>query len=180
MSELYERIAGERKRLREVRMLMTNAVERSEPETEDFVAFYISVGNYFEAAMHRLHEQDIRMTDLLNAKADLTIPKNKVAMEELDARLVGNQIHLKRLLAARDNLQQSGTAALDEFRVAGKGYSDFIVNNMGHHPGTNDMAQEVFTPDDWVHMAYISDNDLANQQSFYDAVMAATPDIMQD
>jgi hypothetical protein len=101
-------------------------------------------------------------------------------MEELDARLVGNQIHLQRLLAARDNLQQSGTAALDEFRVAGKGYSDFIVTNMGHHAGTNDMAHEVFTPDDWVHMAYISDNDLANQESFYAAVMTATPDIMQD
>jgi hypothetical protein len=175
MAELYERIAGERRRLREVRQMMTAAVEQTANGAEEYVPFYISIGDYFEAAMHRLHEQDIRMGDLLNKKADLTLPKNKQAMAELDDRLAGNQLHLKKLLAARDGLKQQGSDALEDFEIAGKGYSDFIVTNMGHHAGTNDMAQELFSSDDWNYMAYISDDDLQNQQRMYDEVVAVKP-----
>jgi hypothetical protein len=100
-------------------------------------------------------------------------------MEELDFRLTGNQEHLEKLLAARESLKAQGHAALEEFESAGKAYSDFIVANMGHHPGTNDMAQAVFTPEDWDHMAYISDNDLATQQALYEQVVAAKPASLQ-
>jgi hypothetical protein len=179
MSDLYERIAGERRRLREVRQMMTASVEQGADGSADYVPFYIAIGNYFETAMHRLHEQDIRMDALLREKADLTIPKNQVAMEELDFRLTGNQEHLEKLLAARESLKAQGHAALEEFESAGKAYSDFIVANMGHHPGTNDMAQAVFTPEDWDHMAYISDNDLATQQALYEQVVAAKPASLQ-
>ncbi|MEC9375724.1 MAG: hypothetical protein VYA80_05055 [Pseudomonadota bacterium] len=175
MAELYERIAGERRRLREVRQMMTAAVELKSRGDKDYVTFYIAIGDYFEAAMDRLHEQDIRMGDLLNKKADLSQPKNQQAMKELDARLEGNQLHLKELMTARDSLKQKNELALEEFEVAGKGYSDFIINNMGHHPGTNDMAQEVFSAEDWNYMAYISDDDLQNQERLYDDVVAAKP-----
>ncbi len=175
MNDLYERVAGERRRLREVRQMMTAAVERPGDDAEDYAPFYIAVGNYFEAAMHRLHEQDIRMGDMLTDKADLTIPKNKQAMSELDDRLRGNQTHLQKLLAARDDLQQHGAQALPEFKSAGKHYSDFIQANMGHHGGTNDMAQELFSADDWNYMAYISDDDLANEQRLYNEVVSLKP-----
>jgi phosphopantothenoylcysteine synthetase/decarboxylase len=175
MNDLYERIAGERRRLREVRKMMTAAVEQTASGSADYVPFYVAIGDYFETAMHRLHEQDLRLTDLLNKKADLSLPKNQQAMAELAARLEGNQRHLEKLMAARASLKQSGTAALPEFESAGKAYSDFIVANMGHHPGTNDMAQEVFSAEDWQHMAYVSDDDLANEQRLYDAVVAAKP-----
>ena len=175
MNELYERVAGERRRLRQVRQMMTAAVERGAQGDADYVPFYIAVGDYFETAMHRLHEQDIRMGDRLNEKADMSVPKNKQAMAELDDRLTGNQDHLKKLLAARAALQDSGAAALLDFESAGKNYSDFIVANMGHHPGTNDMAQEVFSADDWSYMAYVSDDDLANEQRLFDQVVAVKP-----
>ena len=155
--------------------MMTAAVEQGAEGAAEYVPFYIAIGNYFETAMHRLHEQDIRMDALLREKCDLSIPKNQQAMDELDFRLTGNQEHLQKLLAARAALKEQGAAALDEFESAGKGYCDFIVANMGHHPGTNDMAQAAFTADDWHHMAYISDNDLATQQALYEQVVAAKP-----
>jgi len=175
MNELYERVAGERRRLREVRQMMTAAVEQTAHGAPEYVPFYIAIGDYFEAAMHRLHEQDIRMGDMLNEKADLSLPKNKQAMAELDARLEGNQVHLQKLLMARDDLNEQADQALPEFESAGKGYSDFIVANMGHHGGTNNMAQELFSADDWNHMAYISEDDLANEQRLYNEVVALKP-----
>jgi hypothetical protein len=176
MSKLMERVAGERRRLREVRQAMTAAVEQGANGNADFVPFYIAVGDYFEAAMHRLHEQDIRMGVMLRDKTDMDEPANQQALAELDERLSGNQQHLKKLLAARDELKQSATSALDVFEGAGKGYSDYIVASMGHHPGSTNLAQQFFSAEDWEHMAVVSDADLVREQELYTAVFDAIPD----
>jgi hypothetical protein len=176
MSKLMERVAGERGRLKEVRQAMTAAVEQGANGAESFVPFYIAVGNYFEAAMHRLHEQDIRMGDMLRAKAEMDEPANQQALSELEERLAGNQAHLKALLAARDALRDAGTAALADFEAAGKAYSDYIVTNMGHHPGSTNLAQQLFTAEDWEHMAYVTDADLVREQQLHTAVFDAQPD----
>ncbi len=175
MTKLMERVAGERRRLREVRQAMTAAIEYGARGDEAFTPFYIAVGDYLEAAMHRLHEQDIRMGDLLRSKADLKDAANQQALKELDDRLAGNQLHLKATLAARDALQNKGAAPLDEFEAAGKAYSDYIVNNMGHHPGSTELAQKVFSAEDWEHMAYVSDSDLVQEQMLHTNVFDAVP-----
>jgi len=175
MSKLKERVAGERRRLREVRQAMTAAVEQGAGGDADFVNFYIAVGDYLEAAMHRLHEQDIRMGDLLRARADMEEPNNKQALAELDERLAGNQTHLQATLAACAALKADGLDALAQFEAAGKAYSDYIVTNMGHHPGSTDLAARVFAPEDWEHMAYISDSDLVREQQLHTAVFDAVP-----
>jgi hypothetical protein len=154
---------------------MTAAVEKGAHGDESFVPFYVAVGNYFEAAMHRLHEQDIRMGDMLHDKADMEDPDNQQAMAELDERLAGNQKHLQALLNARDALGREGAAALAEFEAAGKAYSDYIVTNMGHHPGSTNLAQKVFTAEDWEHMAYVTDSDLVKEQQLHTAVFDAAP-----
>lgn len=175
MSKLMERVAGERRRLREVRTAMTAAIDQGSAGDLAYVPFYIAVGDYLEAAMHRLHEQDIRLGAMLRDKADMSVPAHQQALSELDDRLAGNQEHLKATLAQRDALKNEGAAALDGFEAAAGAYSDYIVNNLGHHPGSTDLAQAVFDAADWEHMAFVSDADLVREQQLHTAVFDAVP-----
>jgi hypothetical protein len=175
MSSLQERIAGERRRLREVRQSLTASVAQGANGDQSYVAFYIAIGAYFEAAMERLHTQDVRMGDLLQDRADLTLPDNARAMAELAERLAGNQQHLEKMLAARDALCADGAQALPAFEAAGGAYADYIVANMGHHPGTTTMAQELFSEDDWAFMAAVTEVDQRHEQQLFEHVFANKP-----
>ena len=179
VEDLYKRVAVERTRLREVRQALTAATGQGANGDAAYVPFYIAIGDYFEASMARLHAQDIRMGEMLEEKADLTTPEAKQAMAELDERLAGNQRHLKKMLAARDVLRSEGAAALAEFESAGGAYAAFIVANMGHHPGSTNLAQAVFSADDWAYMADSSEADQLREQQLHAAVFAALPSNLQ-
>ena len=158
-----------------VRQALTAATTQGAQGNAAYVPFYIAIADYFEAAMHRLHTQDVRMGELLGAKADLEDPANRQAMAELDERLAGNQRHLGNMLTARAALQKSGRDALPEFEAAGGAYARYIVENMGHHPGSTNMAQALFTADDWAYMADVSVSDQQRERQLYDAVFAVLP-----
>ena len=175
MTELYELVAAERRRLRQVRQALTQATAQTADGDSSWIAFYIGIADYFEAAMERLHAQDIRMGDMLQAKVDMAEPSNKQALAELDERLAGNQQHLAAMLAARESLRSIGAAALDEFEVAGKAYADYIVANMGHHPGSTELAQKLFSTDDWQFMADVSEADQAREGDLFSQVFASVP-----
>jgi hypothetical protein len=179
MDQIRERVAGERRRLREVRQSLTAAVEQGANGEHAFVTFFIAVGDYFDAAMERLHIQDLRMGDMLRDKADMNDPANQQALVELDERLAGNQMCLKNMLAARDALIESSDAALAEFEQAGKAYSDYIVASMGHHPGSTELAQRVFSAEDWAYMADITEDDQAREEQLYTRVFATVPGSLQ-
>ncbi|MDP6616713.1 MAG: hypothetical protein QF790_06065 [Gammaproteobacteria bacterium] len=175
MAELYERVAAERRRLRQVRQALTQATTQTSEGHADWAPFYIAIADYFEAAMARLHAQDIRMGEMLRDKADMGEPDNQHAMAELEERLSGNQQHLKQMLAARDELNADAQAGLQSFESAGKAYADYIVANMGHHPGSTNMAQELFSSDDWAHMADVSEADQVREEHLFERVFASVP-----
>ena len=176
MATLRERIAGERGRLKQVRQALTAAAAQPAASGEDRSGFYVAIGDYFEASMERLHEQDIRLGDMLRDKADMTSPDNQQALAELDERLAGNQQHLKNMLAARDHLKSSGADAQREFESAGGDYARYIVENMGHHPGTTDLARELFSADDWEYMASATDEAQAKEQKLHARVFERVPE----
>ncbi|MDG2155470.1 MAG: hypothetical protein P8M26_05965 [Gammaproteobacteria bacterium] len=173
--ELRDKVASERRRLRQVRQLLSAAVAQGAQGSATWVPFYIAVGEYFSAAMERLHTQDIRMGDLLRERADLSSESAQQAMRELDDRLTGNQKHLSQFLAGSDALVVEGEAALDRFESAAGAYTDFITSNMGHHAGTVDIARDSFGSADWAFMALISEADAEREIVLYDNVFAAIP-----
>ncbi|MEE4186410.1 MAG: hypothetical protein V2J12_11635 [Gammaproteobacteria bacterium] len=174
-TSLSERVAGERRRLRQVRQALTAATAAPAGDASDRRAFYLAIGDYFEAAMARLHEQDIRMGDMLRAKADMQDPANVQAMAELDERLAGNQEHLQKLLTARDHLRANAAAATREFEQAGGAYAGFIVANMGHHPGTANLAAALFDQADWEHMTLVSEAAQQREKELFAEVFANFP-----
>jgi len=179
MTTLSERVAGERRRLRQVREALTAATGEGSGGNPDWVPFYIAIADYFETTMERLHAQDVRMGDMLREKADMENEANQVAMAELEERLTGNQRHLEEMLDARGALQKSGAESLDRFEAAGGAYAGYIVANMGHHAGTADLARDVFSSEDWEHMAAITDEAQEREAALYDEVFRNVPDDLE-
>ncbi len=119
------------------------------------------------------------MGEMLRDKADMSTASSQQALAELDERLEGNQKHLQKMLAARDHLSADAQAGLDEFELAGKAYADYIVANMGHHPGSTNLAQELFNADDWACMADVSEEDQAREEQLFDRVFATVPESLE-
>ncbi len=176
MTELRERIAGERRRLRTVRQKLSAAVAQGAQGNDQWLPFYIAVGDYMEAAMGRLHAQDEKMGDMIREKVERMDESVTTALGELHDRLSGNQVRLDALLQARDGLQQKATQGLDAFEAAAKEFTDFIVANMGHHGATTDISAKLFSPADWEYMAGITPAEMAREVELFERVEAVTPD----
>jgi hypothetical protein len=176
MTTLQERIGNERRRLRAIRMNMMAAVEQKANGDESFVPFYIASADYIDATMARLHNQDVKMGDMIREKADPVKDNIEEAIGQLDARLKGAREHLKPFLAARDELKEKGVEALERFEAAAKEYSDFIVANMGHHDATSELSAKLFSLADWEFMAGITDEEIAKEENLFERAAACTPD----
>ncbi len=175
MTSLRERIAGERRRLREVRQKLTAAVNQKSSGNPDWIPFYIAAADYVEASMGRMHAQDVKMGDMIREKVE-TMDDNVVkALAELDERLSENDKRLKRVLAARDRLRRGDTDAIDEFEAAAKDFTDYVIANMGHHGATTELAGRLFSAEDWEYMAGVTDEDMAREVALFERVTETTP-----
>jgi hypothetical protein len=179
MTTLQERIANERRRLRTIRQNMVAAVEKKSKGDESFIPFYIASADYIDATMLRLHEQDVKMGDMIREKADAVEDDIETAMGQLEARLEGAKAHLKPFLEARDELKEKGAEALEHFEKVAKEYSDFIVANMGHHDATSDLSAKLFSMADWEYMAGITDEQLSEEENLFERAAASTPDSLK-
>lgn len=172
---LRERIANERRRLKSVRQALSAALERGSANDPAYVPFYIAAADYMEAAMHRLHIQDVRMGEMISSKLGKIDASAKQALQELEDRLTGNQNHLEKFLDARDALRREGAPALSRFEQVSRDYTNFITANMGHHGATTELSQKLFTLDDWAFMAGISEEETHREQALHEKVFAAVP-----
>lgn len=172
MSELQEKVANERRRLKEVRQALSAAIQHGACDDDSFVPYYVAIANYMEVSMGRLHTQDVRMGEILRHKVPVA---EQGPLSELDDRLEGNQKHLQKFLLARDALQEKGLDALGEFEAASRAYTDYITSQMGHHGGSTDLAGQYLTQDDWTFMADISDEAMACESDLYEKVFEVHP-----
>ena len=172
---LRERVAAERRRLKSVRQALSAAVAQGANGDAAYVPFYIAVADYIDAAMHRLHIQDVRMGEMIRSKLGTLDATAEQALSELGERLDGNQRHLHQLLQARQVLQQAGAAGLPQFEQVSRDYVNFITANMGHHGVTTDLAQKLLSMDDWAYMAGITEQETRREQALYDQVFAVVP-----
>lgn len=173
---LRERVARERRRLKSVRQALSAALENGARGNPAYLPFYIAEGDYIEAAMHRLHIQDVRMGEMIRSR--LGTPLNadaQRALDDLDTRLGENQRHLRALIVARDALRAQGAAAVGEFERVARAYTAYITANMGHHGAITELAQKLFSIDDWTYMAGVTEAEMSLEQELYDQVFAALP-----
>ena len=179
MTTLRERIGNERRRLREVRLKMVAAIEAKAGGDEAYVPFYVAVADYIDTTMQRLHDQDVKMRNMIVEKVEQVDDSVEKALGELDERLEGAKAQLEPFLEARDALKEKGAEALEKFEQVGKEYSDFVVANMGHHGATTDLAAKLFSPADWEYMAGVSDEQVQQDEDLFKRVVDASPDTVK-
>lgn len=180
MTTQSEQIAGERRRLKSIRQLLTAAVARKSGGDPSFVPFYVALGEYMEAAMDRLHAQDLKMGDMIRRKLVTLDDKAKQALDELHERLTGNQAHLTVFSAAKSALQSEGVDALERFEQASAAYTAYIMANMGHHGGTTELAAKLFSEAEWAYMAGITEAETTREQELYARAFALLPAALAD
>ncbi len=176
MASLMERVAGERTRLREVRMALTAATDQKSGGDLSWAPFYLAIVDYFEASLERLHVQDIRLGELLRKRADTEDPVIIDGLRELDSRLAGLNERQEKLLAARDDLQAGVDGALEKFETVAGEFAAYIVANMGHHPGTAEPAAKLFSTEDWEYMTLASEEARQHEIELHDKVFALKPE----
>jgi len=179
MTTLQEKIANERRRLRSVRQKLTAAVKQKSQGDEAFLPFYIAATEYMEAAMGRLHAQDIKMGDMIREKVEKIDDGVSQALAELDERLSGNQDYLKKFLAAGAALRDDGMSAIATFEEVTEAYCDYIVATMGHHGATTDLSQRLFSADDWAYMAGITDEEMQREADLFQKVTNTVPENLE-
>jgi hypothetical protein len=172
---LRERVANERRRLKSVREALSAALAQGSQGDAAYVPFYIAAAEYIEAAMHRLHIQDVRMGEMIRAKLGSPDAAAAKGLGELDERLAGNQRHLMALKEARAALAQQGTGALPRFEQVSRDYTNYITASMGHHGATTELAQKLFSLDDWSYMAGITEEETRREEELHQRVFAAVP-----
>jgi len=168
---------GERGRLRTSHAMLEAAME-DESRDQSFVPFYISVANYMEASMGRLHTQDLEMLGRLRQKLGAATPDEEEIIAEVHRRLDGNQDHLKKFLACRNALkaEPADQAAIADFESTSDAYIDYIHNRMGHHAPSTDLARKLFEPADWLEIADLDDDYFAMEKRLYRALLDTRPD----
>ncbi len=172
---LRERVAGERRRLKSVRRALSAALGKGAHGDPAYLPFYLAEGDYIEAAMHRLHIQDVRMGEMIRGRLGTLDAAQTEALRELDERLGINQRHLHELIAACDALRKEGKPALEQFEKAGRDYTAFITASMGHHGATTELAQRLFSTEDWAYMAGVTEAETRRERELYDRVFASLP-----
>ena len=179
MTSLMERVAGERTRLREVRMALTAATDQKAGGDISWAPFYLAIVEYFEASLERLHVQDIRLGELLHKRADMNDPVIIDGLSVLEVRLAGLTERQTKLLAARDDLQAGVAGALEKFEEVAGEFAGYIVANMGHHPGTAEPAAKLFTTEDWEYMTLASEESRQREVELHDKVFSLKPEELE-
>jgi hypothetical protein len=136
--------------------------------------FYIAVAEYIEAAMARLHRQDVMMLDTLRRKLQMNSEQTAI-IAEVDARLAGNQRHLAEFLAAAAALAQGDAGALANFETCAVAYNHYIDTHMGHHAPSTELARANLDVADWHAMAASSPQEAETERMRYLRVMALRP-----
>ena len=181
MTSLQERIAGERRRMREIRLKLSAAIDQGASGNTRWAPFYIAVGDYMELAMGRMRAQDIKMGERVREKLDTVDDEFTRSMSRLHDRLSGIEKRLNRMLAARDSLRKDASAALQEFEEAAADLTGYITANLGkgglghQEGGVNGLAVKLFSSEDWEYMAGITDEEMAREVKLFEAVQATTP-----
>ncbi|MEC9375979.1 MAG: hypothetical protein VYA80_06365 [Pseudomonadota bacterium] len=171
-----ESVMGERGRLRTAHEMLKAAIELD--NRDNFSDFYVAVGNYMEAGMGRLDEQDIKMLARLAERIGSPNKDEQAIIDEVYRRLDGNRVHLIKYLACRDALiTDSGNSAhLNEYESVSHAYIDYIHNDMGHHAPSTDMARKLFLDEDWIDIADIDEDYFVIEKELYFKLLDARPE----
>jgi len=177
MSNIMRQLMGERMRLVQVRQGLSAAVVDGANGDLSFIPFYLAVTDYFQHAMDRLDRQDHALLSMLTEKTQAKKIDPGTAISEVYERLKTNTQLLNQMVNASENLSES---SIDQFEEIASRYCQYIVEHMGHHAPSANLALELFTEDDWIAMADLNETATTKEQKLFDAVITTAPESIRE
>lgn len=177
MSNTMQQLMAERMRLVQVRLGLSAAVEQGANGDELFIPFYVAVTDYFQHAMDRLDRQDHAMLSMLEEKTLAANVDPGTAISDVYERLDNNSKLLKEMTQASQNLNQGSLAQFEEIATR---YCRYIVEHMGHHAPSANLALQLFSEDDWVAMADFNEQATEDEQQLFNFVISTAPSSIRD
>jgi len=169
-------IGRERRRQIQVRESFAAGLADSGDDAAKLTDFYLACGDYIVWSMARLHDQDQRIHDLLVERLDPGLTEVHQRLAELNERQEKSRAFTGDFQQAIKALRDSGAPGQVQFEEAGRAFADLFTSLMA--PRKNPFQEHtdvLFTDSDWIDIAGVSNESLAEEQELYELVEATAP-----
>ena len=177
MNPLAE-IGRERRRQIQVRKLFEAVLaDPQAAQSADLTEFYIACGDYMLWSMDRLHDQDQLIHDFLKQRIPADDTDAHQRLQELDERQDRSRVLMEEFRAGLEKLRAAGRKGLETFEAGAKRFVEKFNSLLA--PRKNPFhkhTEQLFTDEDWVVIAAVTDDSLATEEALFVAVRRTAPD----
>lgn len=169
-------IGRERRRMIQVRKAFETCLAQRDDDAHDPTDFYLACGDYIVWTMARLHDQDQRIHDLLKERLDPGLTDVHEQLAGLNDRQAKSRAFTAEFQQAVTALRNVGPSGRSEFETAAQAFVDLFTTLMA--PRKNPFQEHtdvLFTDSDWIDIAGVSNESLAEEQELYELVEATAP-----
>lgn len=169
-------IGRERRRQIQVRQAFEAGLAKSADDATGLAEFYLACGDYIVWSMARLHDQDQLIHDLLKARLDPGLTEVHQRLAELNERQEKSRAFTGDFQQAIKALRDSGAPGQAQFEEAARAFADLFTSLMA--PRKNPFQEHtdvLFTDSDWIDIAGVSNESLAEEETLYGRVKETSP-----
>ena len=169
-------IGRERRRQIQVRQAFEAGLAKRVQNDTDLAVFYLACGDYIVWSMARLHDQDQLIHDLLKARLDPGLTEVHQRLAELNERQEKSRAFTGDFQQAIKALRDSGAPGQAQFEVAGRVFADLFTGLMAPRKNPfQEYTDVLFTDSDWIDIAGVSNESLAEEETLYGRVEETSP-----
>ena len=169
-------IGRERRRQIQVRQAFEAGLVKSADDVTDLAGFYLACGDYIVWSMARLHKQDQLIHDLLVERLDPGRTDVREQLAGLNERQAKSRVFTAEFQQAVEALRDSGASGQAQFEEAARAFADLFSSLMA--PRKNPFQEHtdvLFTDSDWIDIAGVSNESLAEEETLYGRVEETSP-----
>ncbi len=177
MNPLAE-IGRERRRQIQIRTLFEAVLTDPGPaQSGDLTEFYIACGDYMLWSMDRLHDQDQLIHDYLKQRIPAEDTGAHQRLQELNERQGRSRVLMDEFRTVLEKLKATGRDGLQAFEAGAKRFVAKFNSLLAPRKNPfHKYTEQLFTDEDWVVIAAVTDDSLATEQALFMAVRQTAPD----
>ena len=177
MNPLAE-IGRERRRQIQVRKVFETVLADPGPaRPENLADFYIACGEYMLWSMDRLHDQDQFIHDFLKQRIPAGDADAHQRLQELNERQGKSRALMEEFRAGLENLKAAGRQGLEAFEAGARRFVEKFNSLLAPRKNPfHEYTQQLFTDEDWVVIAAVTEDSLAREEALFMAVRQTTPE----
>jgi hypothetical protein len=169
-------IARERRRQIQVRKAFEAGLALAEQADRDLSAFYLACAEYMVFSMDRLHEQDQYIHDLLKQRIPIEDGDAHERLDVLEERQGKSRELMETFRHGMEKFRQAGRDGIQAFEKGARQFTAKFTSLLA--PRKNPFhkhTDELFTEEDWVVIAGVSEDSLGREAELFVAVQRAAP-----